>query len=77
MVVTPMELLQDAIVTLVAVGAAGVLVRRLVAFAKPRRSGEIACSSCPSSTSSSTRRPSTPAHAPETHPVVFVRPRPH
>ena len=72
-----MELLQDGAVTLFALGAAVMLVRRFVSFAKPG-GGESACASCPSSSLRPARnRPSAsaaPAPEPKTHPVTFVRP---
>ena len=70
-----MELLQDAVVTLFALGAVVMLVRRFVSFAKPG-GAETVCASCPSS-AIKPRKPS-PAGAaapePRTHPVTFVRP---
>lgn len=71
---TPMALLQDAAVTLVALGAAATLARRILAFVKPRRGGEVACSSCPSATPRRTERAGTP-DTPQTHPVAFIRRR--
>jgi hypothetical protein len=74
-----MELLQDAVVTLFALGAVVMLVRRFASFAKPG-GGESACASCPSS-SLKLRKPlpASPAAAaePKTHPVTFVRPGVH
>lgn len=70
-----MELLQDAVVTLFALGAVLMLVRRFASFAKPG-GGESACASCPSSSLKPRKQPASPAAAPEprTHPVTFVRP---
>jgi hypothetical protein len=75
-----MELLQDAVVTLFALGAVVMLVRRFVSFAKPG-SAETACASCPSSAARPRkappdRQPAAPAE-PRTHPVTFVRPGAH
>lgn len=42
-----LELLQDAVVTLLALGAAILVVRRVFAVVQPA-SGEPACASCPS-----------------------------
>ncbi len=70
-----MELLQDAVVTLFALGAVVMLVRRFVSFAKPG-GAESVCASCPSSAIKPRKQPSVAAAAPEprTHPVTFVRP---
>jgi hypothetical protein len=70
-----MELLQDAVVTLFALGAVVMLVRRFVSFAKPG-GAESVCASCPSSAIKPRKQPPAGAAAPEprTHPVTFVRP---
>jgi hypothetical protein len=66
-----MELLQDAVVTLFALGAVLMLVRRFASFAKPG-GGESACASCPSSSLKPRKQAAAPE--PRTHPVMFVRP---
>ncbi len=70
----PMDLLQDAIVTLVAVAAAVVLFRRLAGFARPADAAP-GCASCPSGGGSCQAAPPAEAPAADTeHPLVFVRP---
>jgi hypothetical protein len=72
----PLDLLQDGIVTLVAVGAGGVILRRVFGFMRPATKS--ACGSCAAGKSScatdaatptTTRAPGTPA----THPMVLIR----
>jgi len=75
-----MNLLQDIVVTLVALAAAGILFRRLVGFARPAADGAApACGNCPSAagachtpepSSASTLEASQGAE----RPLVFVRP---
>jgi hypothetical protein len=75
-----MDLLQDIVVTLVALTAVGILFRRLVGFARPAADGAApACANCPSAaatchtpapSSASTREPSQGVD----RPLVFVRP---
>ena len=75
----PMDLLQDAIVALVAVAAAVVLFRRLAGFARPADAAP-GCANCPSAAGAC----HTPASAPLSaatptpssgveRPLVFVR----
>ena len=77
-----MDLLQDVVVTLVALTAVGILFRRLVGFARPAAAGAApACANCPSAAgachtpaaalvSTSTPVPSSGVE----RPLVFVRP---
>ena len=77
-----MDLLQDIVVTLVALAAGGILFRRLIGFARPAPDGSApACANCPSAAGAC----HTPAAAPPSastpvpsqgveRPVVFVRP---
>jgi len=73
-------LLQDAAVTLIALGAGVVVLRRAFGFFRTDRAP--ACANCPSSASAQPSRPATRLAAPggpTTHPAVFYpRPRtPH
>lgn len=64
-------LLQDAVVTAVALGAASIILRRLVSFARPK-AGESPCGSCGSGRSgcaTATR----PASDPQVRPLVLHR----
>ena len=77
-----MDLLQDVVVTVVALAAVGILCRRLFGFARPAADGAApACANCPSTAgachtpavsplSASTPEPSQGVE----HPLVFVRP---
>ena len=61
-----MALLQDAIVTAVALWAGWIVFRRVVGFVRPKAPGSPpACAGCPTAT---TARP--PA---EEHPLVFIK----
>lgn len=62
---------QDVTVTLIALAAAGVMVRRLLGFAGTTRSGPaVGCESCPSSKGAC--QPAA-ARASEPQPVVLLR----
>jgi hypothetical protein len=65
------EMIQHAVVTAVAVGAAWVLVQRLGELFRPRSNGP-ACSNCPSAKPASRRAP----HSAADHPVVLHLHRP-
>jgi hypothetical protein len=66
-------LLQDVIVTLVALGAVGVLIRRLVDVARPKPSAP-ACGSCATSkTCAPAAASAAAAPEPAAKPLVFVR----
>ncbi len=71
-----MELVQHVIVTLVAMAAAGLVVRRLVGVARPAPGAAPACANCPSNAGSCHVAPPLDAAtaAPTTHPLVLVRP---
>ena len=79
-----MDLLQDVVVTVVALAAVGILFRRLFGFARPAADGAApACANCPSAAGAChtpTPNPvsaSTPGPSPSQgveHPLVFVRP---
>ena len=69
----PMDLLQDALVTLVALGAGVVLLRRVTGVGRP--SSTPGCANCPSAAASC--HVAAPAQAPASrpeHPLVFIRP---
>ncbi len=77
-----MDLLQDVVVALVALAAAGILFRRLIGFARPAADGAApACANCPSA-AGSCHTPSVAALSASTpepslgveRPLVFVRP---
>lgn len=72
----PMELAQHAIVTLVVLGAAVTLVRRVVGFVRPPAKGESGCKTCASGKTGTstcvTVRPD--ASASQAHPAVLYRP---
>ena len=78
----PMDLLQDVVVTLVALAAVGILFRRLIGFARPGPDGAApACANCPSaagachSPASAPMSTSTPVPSSGVErPLVFVRP---
>ena len=78
----PMDLLQDVVVTLVALAAVGILFRRLIGFARPASDGAApACANCPSAArachtpASAPLSPATPAPPSGVErPLVFVRP---
>lgn len=63
------EILQHAIVTLAAAGAAWVVVRRVVGVVKP--TGGSSCASCPSARAHG-KLPAASSSA-ETHPMTLVR----
>lgn len=71
-----MELLQDAIVTAAAVGAAGVVARRVLGFVSVKGRSAGACDKCATSSGASlaTRGEAKPADDVIVHPVVFIRP---
>ncbi len=71
-----MDLVQHAIVTLVAMAAVAVLLRRLVGVARPGAGAAPACANCPSSAGSCQvgEPPAATTAAPATHPLVLVRP---
>ena len=79
-----MDLLQDVVVTVVALAAVVILCRRLFGFARPSADGAAAaCANCPSAAGTChtpTPNPvsaSTPGPSPSQgveHPLVFVRP---
>jgi hypothetical protein len=61
------EIVQHAIVTLVAFGAAVVLVRRVFVTMKPSKSGPSKCASCPAATGAA------PVLSSEARPLTLVR----
>jgi hypothetical protein len=66
------DLLQDAVVTVAALGAGSLVLRRLFGFVRP--AAKPGCASCPSArgdcaTPAATEPPSSPA----THPLILVR----
>ena len=75
-----MDLLQDVVVTLVALAAVGILFRRLIGFARPGADGAApACANCPSAAGAchapAITSASTPGPSPGIErPLVFVRP---
>ena len=76
MSLAPMDLLQDAVVTLVACAAMAVLFRRVLGFARP--SAGPGCANCPSAAKSChTPEQTTAPSASSEHPLVFVRPSQH
>ena len=71
---TPMDLLQDAVVTLVAVGAVAMLFRRMAGAVKP--SSTPGCVNCPSA-AGACHVPDQAAGGPGARveqPLVFIRP---
>ena len=74
----PMDLLQDAMVTLVALGAMGLLFRRVLGFARPAPGAAPGCANCPSAATSchpaTAPAPIDGRPEPSEHPLVFVRP---
>jgi len=76
----PMNLLQDVVVTLVALAAMGILFRRLIGFARPAADGAApACGNCPSAAGTCHTPAPLSASTPEAspggeRPLVFVRP---
>jgi hypothetical protein len=72
-----MEMLQHAVVTLVALAASAAVFRRAFRFARPPRTGETACSGCPSTqvacgaTTPATRGPTIQ------HPAILIRASAH
>ena len=75
-----MDLLQDVVVTLVALTAVGILFRRLIGFARPATDGAVpACGNCPSAAKAchtpALSATSTLGPSPDVErPLVFVRP---
>lgn len=69
----PMPLLQDALVTLVALVAAVVLFRRVAGFARPSDATP-GCDNCPSAAASCQESQPVQAPAHSEHPLVFIRP---
>ncbi len=68
------ELVQDVIVTTVALGAISLIVRRMVGFVKPKAEGESPCGAC-GATSAGSCATRTEAPAPGTPmPLHLVRP---
>jgi hypothetical protein len=58
------DLLQDGIATLIAVGAMAVLVRRVADFIRPGGTPEVGCASCPSHKCAGGAAPSSPSSTP-------------
>jgi hypothetical protein len=54
-------LLQDAAVTLFALAAAGMILRRGLALLAPRRQGSVGCASCPARQSACTKSAGQPS----------------
>lgn len=71
-----LEIVQHAIVTVIAFAAAAMLVHRLVGFARPPAKGESACKACASgqtgAATCATVRPETGAE--QARPAVLYRP---
>ncbi len=70
----PGDMLQFAFVTLVAVAAGAVVVRRALGFIRPR-AGHTGCAACPSAEGACA--PSTQATGDVSHPAVLIRPSSH
>ncbi|MCC6992488.1 MAG: hypothetical protein IT181_26020 [Acidobacteria bacterium] len=69
------ELVQHAVVTVVAMAAVAIVLRRLVGVARPAPGAPPACANCPSNASARPRATSTSTPQARTeHPLVFVRP---
>jgi hypothetical protein len=66
------EILQHALVTVVALGAAATIVRRVFASIKPGKGPQAACASCPSAKSHG-RTPQAAAATPDVQPLTLVR----
>ena len=66
-----MEILQHAVVTMVALAAAAVVLRRLFGFLSPRAE-QPRCAGCPSTESSCAPSPA-PSGGGAVHPAVLVR----
>ena len=65
------ETIQHVVVTLVALGAGGVLARRVFGFLAPPAQSSHGCASCSSGTGACAPRAATPPAA--GHPVAFIR----
>ena len=77
MSMTAMNLVQDGLVTLVALGAGGLVFRRLLRFARPAKGGAPACANYPSGRGHCQPASAAAPAAPAERPLVFVRsPRP-
>jgi hypothetical protein len=66
-----MTLLQDAIVTLVALWAAWIVARRVLGFVRPAPAARPACANCPSAAAKPTA--ADPALGTEERPLVFIK----
>lgn len=75
MSLAPMDLLQDGLVTAIALGAMAILFRRVVGFARPPAGASPACANCPSA-ARACNTDTSPSAVPQAaeHPLVFVRP---
>lgn len=71
-----MEILQHAVVTLVALGASAALVRRVFGFAGPR-AGRTGCAGCPSAQGVCGATTQATSAATVQHPAVLIRPSAH
>jgi hypothetical protein len=70
-----LDLVQHALVTLVAMAAAAILLRRLVGIARPAPDAAPGCANCPSGGGSCQTAPTAePSAARAEHPLVVVRP---
>jgi hypothetical protein len=65
------DILQHVVVTIAALGASVIVVRRVFGFFAPPRSQSTGCPSCPSATNSCAAKPAATAAGGE-HPVVFI-----
>ncbi len=68
-------LFQDALVTVMALAAVALLLRRLVGTVRPR-SGAPACAGCASGTAACTPRAKAAVPVPPPQPAVFLKVRP-
>ncbi len=68
------DLVQHALVTLVAMAAVAIVLRRLVGVARPAPGAAPACANCPSNATARPRTSATATPQAREHPLVFVRP---
>jgi hypothetical protein len=71
-----MEILQHAVVTLVALAASAVLVRRVFGFVEPR-AGRTGCAGCPSAQGACGPTTQATSGATVHHPAVLIRTSAH
>jgi hypothetical protein len=66
------ELLQDIVVTIVAAGAAGIIIRRVTGVVRSPKGGALPCANCPSARRATQSK--VPATSPDVKPLTLVRP---